>query len=564
MSYIVLARRYRPQKFDEVVGQEHITQTLKNAVSSGKLGHAYLFVGPRGVGKTSCARILAKSLNCKDAPTINPCGKCSACIEIAEGRSLDVIEIDGASNRLIEDVRTLRENVKFAPVLGKYKIYIIDEVHMLTREAFNALLKTLEEPPEHVKFIFATTQPAKVLPTILSRCQRFEFNRISVLKIIAKLEEIVKVEKVSIKKDVFFDIAKMSDGSMRDAESILDQLITFSKEEIKPSDVIAVMGLIEQDAYFEFVEALKNKDAQFCIDFIAKLFTRGKNISKFISGLQWHLRNIMLAKIMKSNLEELLDLPKEVVEKVIQQGKNTSLQEVVNMFTALISTEDMAKKIGSYRIPLEVMVIKLTQKESVTKSPLRESIVGSSVKVVANKIKLNNAGSIFSGLKKSPEPKINTASSTPQKTKPPSQEVIKNDSQANTDIVKDKPAESIAQVDFQTVLKGWPQLIDAVSEEKMSVGTYLKDSKPIRLEDGVLTVGFSRKAVFYKEAVEQRHNQKVIRDRLKDIFNTMFNLNFELLDNFEVEVVEQVTEGTDSDFLNSALNIFKGRLFKQD
>jgi len=564
MSYIVLARRWRPQKFDEVVGQEHITQTLKNSVSSGKLGHAYLFVGPRGVGKTSCARILAKSLNCKNAPTVNPCGKCSACIEIAEGRSLDVIEIDGASNRLIEDVRTLRENVKFAPVLGKYKIYIIDEVHMLTREAFNALLKTLEEPPAHVKFIFATTQPTKVLPTILSRCQRFEFNRISVLKIIAKLEEIVKAEKISIKKDVFFDIAKMSDGSMRDAESILDQLITFSKEEIKPSDVIAVMGLIEQDAYFEFVEALKNKDAQFCIDFIAKLFTRGKNISKFISGLQWHLRNVMLAKIMKSNLEELLDLPKEVVEKVIQQGKNTSLQEVVNMFTALISTEDMAKKVGSYRIPLEVMVIKLTQKESVVKSPLRESIVGSGVKVVANKIKLNNAGSIFSGSKKAPKPKINTASSTPQKTKQPSQEVNKNDPRVSTDIVRDKPAESIAQVDFQTVLKGWPQLIDAVSEEKMSVGTYLKDSKPIRLEDGVLTVGFSRKAVFYKEAVEQRHNQKVIRDRLKDLFNTMFSLNFELLDNSEVETVEQVTEDTDSDFLNSALNIFKGRLFKQD
>ena len=250
MAYLVFARKWRPQTLDEVVGQEHITKTLKHSLENNKLAHAYLFVGPRGVGKTSCARILAKSLNCVKAPTAHPCGKCSACMEITSGRSLDVIEIDGASNRGIDEIRTLRENVKFSPVSGEYKIYIIDEVHMLTQEAFNALLKTLEEPPEHVKFIFATTRPDKVLSTILSRCQRFEFNRIPTLKIIEKLEEIAKAEKISIDKEALFNIAKISEGSMRDAESVLDQLVSFSKNKIKSEDVVAVMGLIGQDFYF--------------------------------------------------------------------------------------------------------------------------------------------------------------------------------------------------------------------------------------------------------------------------------------------------------------------------
>jgi DNA polymerase-3 subunit gamma/tau len=570
MSYIVIARRWRPQKFDDVTAQEHITKPLKNAILSGKLAHAYLFAGPRGVGKTSCARILAKSLNCKDAPTINPCGKCSACIEITEGRSLDVIEIDGASNRGIDEIRTLRENVKFAPVLGKYKIYIIDEVHMLTQEAFNALLKTLEEPPEHVKFIFATTQPQKVLPTILSRCQRFEFNRIPVLKIIEKLEEISKAEKIAIKKEALFDIAKISDGSMRDAESVLDQLVTFSKEEIGPSDVIAVMGLVEQQAYFDFTHALKNKDTQYCIDFIAKLFTCGKDISKFLLGFLWHIRNVMLAKIMKSNLDELLDLPKEITERVIEQGKDMSLQELFNLFTEVTKAEEMAKKIDSFRIPLEVMVIKLTQKEQVSQNPIvKEPIVDTSAKSIAGKIKLNNSGSIFSGFKKDNDAKKDNESVIEDKLQnlPPAT-IDENSSdgaafslpQSDSKEALFNAVEVASVVNLDSLFKSWPQIIEAISEKKMSVGTYLKDSRLLSIENGVLTLGFSKRAIFYKEAVEQRHNQKLITDKIKELFNATISLKFELLDSSEEEVSEQNTNDT---FLNSALDVFKGRLFKQ-
>lgn len=216
MSYVVFALKWRPNNFDEIVGQNNIVATLKNAIQKNRLAHAYLFAGPRGVGKTSTARILAKALNCKNGPTIKPCGVCPVCTEITQGRSLDVIEIDGASNRLIDDIRTLRENVKFAPTQGRFKIYIIDEVHMLTTEAFNALLKTLEEPPPFVKFIFATTTPHKVIPTILSRCQRLDFRRISVIEIIAQLEKIAQAEKINIDKKVLFAIAKSSDGSLRE------------------------------------------------------------------------------------------------------------------------------------------------------------------------------------------------------------------------------------------------------------------------------------------------------------------------------------------------------------
>ena len=261
MAYTVFALKWRPQNFDEIIGQNHIVTTLKSALEKNRLAHAYLFAGPRGVGKTSTARILAKALNCKDGPTLNPCQKCASCLEIGQGRSMDVIEIDGASNRGIDEIRVLRENVKFSPVAGKFKIYIIDEVHMLTQEAFNALLKTLEEPPAFVKFIFATTQPHKVLATILSRCQRFDFRRITVMEMITQLERIVTQEKIGVDKEVLLAIAKASDGSLRDAESLLDQLISFSKDKISLKDVISILGIVEQEALFEITDKIIQKDA---------------------------------------------------------------------------------------------------------------------------------------------------------------------------------------------------------------------------------------------------------------------------------------------------------------
>ena len=262
MAYQIFALKWRPQDFDQIVGQSQAVTLLKNSIQKGRLAYAYLFAGPRGVGKTSTARILAKSLNCKKGPIVSPCQECAACREITQCRSLDVLEIDGASNRGIDEIRALRESVRFAPSSGKFKIYIIDEVHMLTNEAFNALLKTLEEPPPFVKFIFATTQVNRIPATILSRCQRLDFRRIPLIDIINQLKTITAQEKISLDEEVLFTIARACDGSLRDAESILDQLASISKQKISISDVTSLLGVLQQQMLFELTDKIIRKDSQ--------------------------------------------------------------------------------------------------------------------------------------------------------------------------------------------------------------------------------------------------------------------------------------------------------------
>jgi len=246
MSYLVLARKWRPQLFEEVIGQRHVTQTLQNAISQQRVAHAFLFTGARGVGKTSSARILAKALNCEKGLRTNPCNECASCQEITHGTSMDVIEIDGASNRGIDEIRELRENVRYTPAKSRYKVYIIDEVHMLTKEAFNALLKTLEEPPPHIVFIFATTEPHKIPATILSRCQRYDFKRIPFREVVESLKWIVEKEGIQISQRGLLSIAQGSEGSLRDAQSLLDQVIAYSGREIRDEDVVEVLGLIDR------------------------------------------------------------------------------------------------------------------------------------------------------------------------------------------------------------------------------------------------------------------------------------------------------------------------------
>lgn len=297
MSYRVFARKYRPQRFEEVVGQEHITRTLQNAITGKRLAQAYLFVGPRGVGKTSSARILAKALNCQSGPTDNPCGTCDACIEIAEGRSLDVLEIDGASNNSVESVRTLRENAAYAPARGPYKVYLIDEVHMLSTAAFNALLKTLEEPPEHVKFLFATTEAQKVPATILSRCQRFDLRRLTPELIAGHLLHIARNEQIALEPDAADAIARGADGAMRDAESMLDQVVAFCGTSIGAADVHNVFGFTPRETVLGIGRALAARDTPAALALIKAQAEAGKDLSRLLGDLVALLRDILICKV---------------------------------------------------------------------------------------------------------------------------------------------------------------------------------------------------------------------------------------------------------------------------
>jgi len=284
MDYKVISLKYRPQTFDDVVGQDHITKTIRNAIEKDKIGHAYIFSGPRGTGKTTTARILAKRVNCENPKDGNPCNECSSCKEISEDRSLDVVEIDGASNRGIDDIRSLREQVKYPPTKGKYKVFIIDEFHQITKDAFNALLKTLEEPPSYVLFIFATTELQKVIPTILSRCQRFEFKRIAINELIDRLKYICKEEKIDIDDDSLLLIAKKGDGSMRDAQSILEQAAAFSKDKIDYEMIIDILGIIKEEVYFDLIQSIIMKDINKLLSLINEMIMNGYDIIEFVSG----------------------------------------------------------------------------------------------------------------------------------------------------------------------------------------------------------------------------------------------------------------------------------------
>jgi DNA polymerase-3 subunit gamma/tau len=357
-SYLVLARKKRPQVFEEVVGQRHITQTLQNAISQKRVAHAFLFTGARGVGKTSTARILAKALNCETGPQINPCNHCNACQEITSGASLDVIEIDGASNRGIDEIRELRENVRYTPAKSRYKIYIIDEVHMLTREAFNALLKTLEEPPSHIIFIFATTEPHKIPATILSRCQRYDFKRIPLREVMESLKRIVEEEKVQISQRGLLSISQESEGSLRDAQSLLDQVIAYAGKIIRDEDIAEVLGLIDQKILNDTIEAIASKDVERCMEIIETVYRFGNDLQHFCRELLQYLRNLILIKVSQ-HPEGLMELPEEELGIFKKQAEKFQFDQLNHLFSLLLKGEQEIAQSTFPRIMLEMTLIRM-------------------------------------------------------------------------------------------------------------------------------------------------------------------------------------------------------------
>lgn len=367
-KYLVLARKWRPQKFDDILGQEHITVTLKNALKQNKVSHSYLFTGPRGIGKTTTARILAKALNCEKENKEEPCNNCSSCMEITEDKSLDVLEIDGASNRGIDEIRDLRQNIKFGTAKSKFKIYIIDEVHMLTNEAFNALLKTLEEPPPHVKFVFATTEPNQIPLTILSRCQRFDFKRIPLDLIVKKLKNIADEEKIKVEEDSLFIIAKSSQGSLRDAESILEQLSIFTDGEIIIDRVNELLGLVDEEIFFQFTNLLVERNITGIWQLINGLNYRGKDIPKLLKDFIHFLRNMLLIKEV-IDFSDLIDIRPIYREKLKETSKIFQEKQILSLIDSLSSISYKLKRSESPLMDLEIYMLGLIREVDLPNQP---------------------------------------------------------------------------------------------------------------------------------------------------------------------------------------------------
>jgi len=517
MSYTVFALKWRPQDFESIVGQDHIVGTLKNAIQKDRLAHAYLFTGPRGVGKTSTARILAKALNCQEGPTLKPCQKCPSCLGINQGRSLDVIEIDGASNRGIDEIRALRENVKFSPSLSKYKVYIIDEVHQITPDGFNALLKTLEEPPEFVKFIFATTHPQKVMPTIISRCQRMDFRRITVIEIIAQLEKIIREEKITIDQEVLFAVAKSSDGSLRDAESILDQLVSFSRGNVSLKDAISVLGLVEQDVLFALTDKIIQKDPAEALRLFNAIIDAGKDPGVFLINLIEHFRNLMVAKVSQAD-SKLVDLPQEVCDRLFKQGQLLSLEEIFTAFNILITAQEMAKRLDSQRIPLEISLVRLARNKLESK----------------NKVELRPA-----------------AVPIEKKEQPVPEEAIQNTA------TQTPPAQML--ISLENIKNAWGNIIDHLAKIKMSVSTYLNEGEPVKVQGNMVTIGFPKSCSLHKESLDRKENKDIVEKAASELCNADLRVNFIL-----TAQLQQETDARSHPFIKSAIEMFGGRVVKED
>lgn len=357
---LVLYRKYRPKTFSEVVGQNHIVQTLAGAISSGKISHAYLFAGPKGTGKTTIARILAKAINCETPKSFEPCDKCGSCLEFSEGRALDLIEIDAASNRGIEEIRELRDGIRFAPLRNKYKVFIIDEVHMLTTPAFNALLKTLEEPPAHAIFVLATTEVHKVLPTILSRTQRFDFKKLSLTEISGRLQTLLKKEGIKAEKGALELIAINADGSLRDAESMLGQVIVYAGQdnEITANEAREVLGIVDINLVMKFTDILTRKDLSSALAFINKLVGEGHDLFQFTKSLINYLRKLLFVKVDK-NLALLVgeELTKEQLGVVLKQSETFSLENLSKIIQLFIEAGQEIRYSSLPQIPLELAMV---------------------------------------------------------------------------------------------------------------------------------------------------------------------------------------------------------------
>ena len=517
MSYLVLARKWRPQTFDDVIGQEHVTRTLRNAIRSERVAHAFLFTGPRGVGKTTTARLLAKALNCEQGPTPDPCNTCSQCEEITNGSAIDVLEIDGASHTGVDNVRDLTEGMQYRPAKGRFRVVIIDEVHMLSNAAFNALLKTLEEPPAHVKFIFATTESHKILQTILSRCQRYDFKRIALRDLIQQLSHLTQAEDFECDEAGLALLAREADGSLRDAESLLDQVVAWSNGRVDEAAVRDALGVADRQALFRVVEAILAEDPAQALRLTGDLYQYGYDPRRLCHDLLQHFHDLVVAKVSSdvSVLADLPDLPDHEVEIVRKQAALRSREDLQRFFAALLETEEAVRKSAYTQLVIEMALVKLASQppvlpiqEALTKLEELQTQLGSSgsrpaparqqprfrprsgsVESVESVESMGSVGS--SGLKDSKDPKDSTDSKDPKDSKSPTAEHLEQGEQ-------------------------WDGFLATVRSRKISLFFALKAGYLLDLTPTVLQIGVDKDP--YLKELSRQENRTVLEESAEQFF----------------------------------------------
>ena len=502
MAYEVFARKWRPQQFDDVVGQAHVTQTLKNAITSERVAHAYIFVGPRGTGKTTTARILAKALNCqKNGPTIQPCDQCDSCKEIVSGSSLDVIEIDGASNNSVDQVRDLRDSVAFVPTRGLFKIFIIDEVHMLSIAAFNALLKTLEEPPKHVKFFFATTDPQKVPTTILSRCQRFDLRRISLREIVGQLEKIGQAEQLEIAADALLAIARGAEGGLRDAIGALDQLVAFRGKKIAEDDVLAVFGLVAHQTLDMLAQAMAQGDVAATLRIVSELDTNGKDLQRVVVELLGYFRDLLVCRYA-GEAATLPDLTNEQVARLKTAATQLDPDRLLRIVELLIEADSRMRYALSRRTLLEIALVR--------------------------SCRAARAASLDEVMRAVQQARAELGDVSDDREMPLTSAVVAEAPAAYAAPARE-PVPALPVDELARLTKQWPEIVERVGNAVLQAKKYLVDARPVKVEGSHVVIGFDPEFAGEAENFHNIRTQKVVQHAIADALGREVLVEFKVL-----------------------------------
>lgn len=511
MPYLSLYRKYRPRSFAEVVGQRHVTQTLANAVRSERIAHAYLFAGPRGTGKTSTARVLAMALNCEEGTSAEPCGKCEPCRRIISGSALDVIEIDAASNRGIDEIRELRERVGLAPADSRYKVYIIDEVHMLTGEAFNAFLKTLEEPPKHVIFVLATTEPHRVLPTILSRCQRFDFHRIGMPQIETLLKWVAEQEGITVDEKAVAILAHAADGSVRDSLTLFDQAIAYAEGPVTAEVVSEILGGIDFDLLSAFTATFTSRDAGGALALIDRVAAEGKDLKQLLMGLIGHYRNLLLLAVDRRGAEALA-LPEELTQRVAEQARALTADEIVHGLDLLAETDREMRFTSQPRLLVELMAVRLCGSAAPLGAATPEPPAAAAPAVGARPAV------------PSPTPTARRVPAPPPAPEPKPTEAVGEPTPSRNE------TETLAEL-----RRRWEEILSALRKlRSVKIEAFLREATPTGLQEGVLTLTF-RFQFHYSQMATSEERRKVLSDAIARVIGTTVTIKCELADGEEAQ-----------------------------